>query len=62
MAVTHIAEKLQPLTPQLELLHNMCFHFMSYVSMFVLIVNAIIILHFKNQANITKKNKNKNKK
>ena len=31
MAVTHLAEKLKPITPQLELLHDMCFHFMSLV-------------------------------
>eukprot|EP01084_Bolivina_argentea_P296632 510903_1 len=29
MAVTHLAEKLKPITPQLELLHDMCFHFMK---------------------------------
>lgn len=29
MAVTHLAERLKPVTPQLELLHDMCFHFMK---------------------------------
>ncbi len=29
--ITHLAEKLKAITPQLELLHNMCFHFMSLV-------------------------------
>lgn len=29
MAVTHLAEKLKPFTPQLDLLHDMCFNFMS---------------------------------
>ena len=31
MAVTHLAEKLKTLTPQLDLLHDMCFNFMSLV-------------------------------
>ena len=29
MAVTHLAEKLKPVTPQLNLLHDMCFDFMK---------------------------------
>lgn len=33
MAVTHLAEKLKPDgSPQLALLHDMCFHFMSSVT------------------------------